>query len=76
MKPALFPSKPARRPLFATLAQTSVQQLRDALRRLTSIHAAAAHDGDEEPFPAGAEDSRSSWTEWEETSFDVRRFHG
>ncbi|MGQ3051482.1 MAG: hypothetical protein ACT6S0_06830 [Roseateles sp.] len=76
MKLAPSTSKPARRVQFASLAQASVQQLRDAIRRLTVAHAAAAHDGDEQAFPAGADDSRSGWTDWEDTSFDVRRFHG
>jgi hypothetical protein len=69
-------SRPLRRVQFATFAQASVQQLRNAIRRLTAAHAAAAPDADEEAFPARADDSRSGWTDWEDTSFDVRRFHG
>lgn len=60
---------------LAALAQASVQQLRDAIRRVTAAHAAAEHL-DEDEFLAGVDVSHSSWNDWEETSFDVRHFHG
>ena len=65
---------------LATLAQASVLQLRDALRRVTSLHAAAARTDAEQQladeFLAGMDAGDASWNDWEETSFDVRQFHG
>ncbi|WP_235537984.1 hypothetical protein [Pelomonas sp. Root1217] len=57
---------------LATLAQASVLQLRDAIRRATATSLPA--DGrNAEAFLAGVEVRDSSWAEWEETSFDVRQ---
>lgn len=68
--------RPAMRVHLAALAHASVQQLRDAIRRVTAAHLPPEETLDEEAFLAGVEVSDSSWTDWEETSFDVRRFHG
>lgn len=73
MKPAA-PDAAVRAPL-ATLAQASVQQLRDVIRRVTTLHAATAEEQLEDEFLAGVEASEVSWSDWEETSFDVRQFH-
>lgn len=59
---------------LATLAQASVLQLRDAIRRATATHLPA--DGrNEQAFLAGVEVSDSTWGEWEETTFDVRHIN-
>ncbi len=63
-------------PHLAALAQASVQQLRDVLRRVTALHAQAAEPLPENEFLAGVEAEELSWSDWEETSFDVRQFHG
>lgn len=63
-------------PPIAALAQASVQQLRDVLRRVTALHAQAAEPLPENEFLAGVEAEELSWSDWQETSFDVRRFHG
>lgn len=68
------PTRAVRIPL-ATMAQASVQQLRDAIRRVTSLHVATLEEQLEDEFLAGVEASEVSWTDWEETSFDVRQFH-
>ena len=67
------PTRTVRFPL-ATLAQASVDQLRDAIRRVTSLHAATAADQLEDEFLAGVQASEVSWTDWEETSCDGRHF--
>lgn len=61
---------------LATLAQASVQQLRAVLGRVTALHADAAKPLPEHEFLAGVEAEELSWSDWEETSFDVREFHG
>ena len=65
---------------LATLAQASVLQIRDALRRVTNLHAGAnAVEPEqllEQEFLAGLEAGETGWNSWEETSFDVRHFHG
>ncbi len=61
---------------LASLAQASVLQLRDAIRRATSLHASSAEELLEDEFLAGVEASDVSWSDWEETNFDVRQFHG
>ncbi|MBW8845352.1 MAG: hypothetical protein JF607_10290 [Burkholderiales bacterium] len=60
---------------LATLAQASVLQLRDALRRVTSLHAHAARERDEQAFLVGVEISGSAWAERAETNFDIRDIH-
>jgi hypothetical protein len=60
---------------LASLAQASVVQLRDAIRRVTALHARTAEEVLEDEFLAGVEASDVSWADWEETSFDVRQFH-
>lgn len=60
---------------LAALAQASVQQLRDTLRRVTSLHAQQPEELLEDEFLAGVEASEASWADWEETSFDVHRSH-
>lgn len=61
---------------LASLAQASVLQLRDAIRRVTSLHASTDEELLEDEFLAGVEASDVSWSDWEETNFDVRQFHG
>jgi len=65
---------------LATLAQASVLQIRDALRRVTSLHSVAFQVEPEQllehEFLAGLEAGETCWNSWEETSFDVRQFHG
>jgi hypothetical protein len=58
------------------LAHASVQQLREAIRRVTLGHVDATDQLDEDEFLAGIEVSDSTWADWEETSFDVRQFRG
>ncbi len=59
---------------LANLAHASVLQLRDAIRRATATHVPA--DGrSEHAFLAGVEVTDSTWGEWEDTAFDVRRDH-
>lgn len=60
---------------LAALAQASVLQLRDAMRRVTTLHALQADDRDSQAFLAGVDVSDSTWSDWEETSFDVRQIH-
>ncbi|MFT7774383.1 hypothetical protein [Roseateles sp.] len=60
---------------LAALAQASVLQLRDAIRRVTALHVAAAEAPPEDEFLAGIEAGEMSWSDWEETNFDVRQFH-
>lgn len=67
------PSRTLRTPL-ASLAQASVEQLRDAIRRVTSLHAVSAEELLQDEFLAGVEASEVGWSDWEETSFDVRHF--
>lgn len=59
---------------LASLAQASVLQLRDAIRRVTSAHAHTAEDLLQDEFLAGVEASDASWADWQETNFDVRQF--
>lgn len=59
---------------LAALAHASVLQLRDALRRVTVMHAAPVEARDDKAFLAGVDVVDSTWGEWEETNFDVR-FH-
>lgn len=59
---------------LATLAQASVLQLRDAIRRVTSAHAHTAEDLLEDEFLAGVEATETTWVDWQETHFDVRQF--
>lgn len=61
---------------LATLAQASVLQLRDALRRVAALHAPTAEEQLEDEFLAGVEAAEASWADWEETSFDVRQLRG
>ncbi len=60
---------------FTALAQASVLQLRDALRRAT----ARPGDRAEIKSPAEAEGVEAvadlRWCEWQETNFDVRHIH-
>lgn len=58
---------------LAHLAQASVQQLRDAIRRVTSAHAHSAEEQLQDEFLAGVEASDVSWDDWQETDFDVRK---
>jgi hypothetical protein len=58
---------------LTTMANASVQQLRDAIRRVTTAHAASVDLLDEAEFRAGVEVSDSTWGEWEDTTFDVRQ---
>lgn len=60
---------------LAALAQASVLQLRDAIRRVTLLHAQVEEERDEQAFLVGVEVSGSTWAEWEETNFDVRHIH-
>ena len=60
---------------LASLAQASVLQLRDALRRATALHAHAASERQEEKAPAAVKPGDSSCGDWQETDFDVRRIH-
>lgn len=60
---------------LATLAQASVLQLRDALRRVTALHAVPTEVPPEDEFFDGVEAGEMSWSDWEETNFDVRQFH-
>lgn len=60
---------------LASLAQASVIQLRDAIRRATATHVPA--DGrDDERFLGGVVVKDSTWGEWQETAFEVRRTAG
>jgi hypothetical protein len=59
---------------LASLAQASVLQLREAIRRVTSAHAHTAEDLLQDEFLAGVETSEASWSDWQETNFDVRQF--
>lgn len=61
---------------LSNLAQASVLQLREALRRVTALHAATAEELLEDEFLAGVEAGGAIGIDWEETSFDVRQFHG
>lgn len=63
---------------LAALAQASVQQLREAIRRVTALHAPPGEptERDPEEFLFGVDVSEAGWTDWEETTFDVRQFHG
>lgn len=57
---------------LASLAQASVLQLRDAIRRVTATHLPA--DGrDEARFLEGVVAKDSSWGEWLDTAYDVRQ---
>jgi hypothetical protein len=57
---------------LASLAQASVLQLRDAIRRATATHVPA--DGrDGERFLEGVVAKDSAWGEWQETTFDVKQ---
>lgn len=62
---------------LAALAQASVLQLRDAMRRVTALHTQAkeGEERDEPAFLAGVEVSGSTWAEWEQTNLDVRHIH-
>lgn len=59
---------------LATLAQASVLQLRETIRRVTSAHAHTAEEQLEDEFLAGVEASDACWADWQETNFDVRQF--
>lgn len=59
---------------LATLAHASVLQLREAIRRVTATH--LPPDGrNEQRFLEGVVVKDSTWGEWEDTTFDVRRLH-
>jgi hypothetical protein len=58
---------------LAALAQSSVLQLREAIRRVTLVHAAAGQQRDEQDLLAGVEVTESTWHEWEETTIDVHQ---
>jgi hypothetical protein len=60
---------------LATLAQASVQQLREVIRRVTSAHAHSAEELLQDEFLAGVEATEASWSDWQETDFDVRQFN-
>jgi len=61
---------------LAALAQASVSQLRDAIRRVTVAHAhAAQQERMAQEFLAGVEVSDSTWADWEETRIDVHQVH-
>ena len=60
---------------LAAIAQASVAQLRDAIRRVTVLHAHAAEERDEHEFLAGVTVIDSTWADWEETTIDVRLAH-
>lgn len=62
-------------PQLAALAHASVLQLREAIRRVTSLHATAAEEQLQDEFLAGVEASEVSWSDWEDTHFDVRGLH-
>jgi hypothetical protein len=62
--------------LLAALALSSVHQLGEAVRRMMSTLDAPDEPSDEDEFLAGVEVSEASWSDWEETSFDVRQFYG
>lgn len=68
-------TRPATRTRLATMANASVQQLRDTIRRVTTAHAVAADRFDEAELPDAVEASDSTWGEWEDTTFDVRKHH-
>ena len=56
---------------LASLAQASILQLRDAIRRATGTHLPA--DGrDAERFLDSVIVKESAWGEWADTAFDVR----
>lgn len=57
------------------MANASVQQLRDTIRRVTTAHVSAADQLDEAEFLAGVEVSDTTWGEWEDTTVDVRQHH-
>ncbi|KQW49540.1 MULTISPECIES: hypothetical protein [unclassified Roseateles] len=61
---------------LADLAQASVQQLREAIRRVTLANVPVADQLDEDEFLAGVVVTDSSWADWEETNFDVRQITG
>lgn len=60
---------------FSALAHASVLQLRDVIRRATALHAAPVEERCEKEFLSGVEVSDSTWSDWEETRFDVRSVH-
>lgn len=60
---------------LAALAHASVLQLREAIHRVTRLHMQAANPRDEQELLSGVEVSDSSWTEWEQTTVDVRHRH-
>ncbi|MBI3350477.1 MAG: hypothetical protein HY020_25180 [Burkholderiales bacterium] len=57
---------------LATLAQASVLQLRDVLRRTTALHVHAAGERHAEKAPAAVKPGNLPCVEWQETDFDVR----
>jgi len=61
---------------FAALAQASVTQLRDTLRRRAAPPPVQpAQERNAQEFLAGVEVSDSTWSDWQETHFDVRNIH-
>ena len=60
---------------LSALAHASVLQLRDAIHRVTALHMQASNPRDERDLLSGVDVSDSTWSEWEETTFDVRHRH-
>lgn len=58
---------------LASLAQASVIQIRDAIRRATAVRPPSECSAVEAEFLAGVEVSDSTWGDWQDTLFDVRR---
>ncbi|KQW45323.1 MULTISPECIES: hypothetical protein [unclassified Roseateles] len=61
---------------FTDLAQASVQQLRETIRRVTLANVPAADQLDEDEFLAGVVVTDSCSADWQETNFDVRQLPG
>ncbi|MDR7331240.1 hypothetical protein ABIC83_000842 [Roseateles asaccharophilus] len=57
------------------MANASVQQLRDTVRRVTTAHATAADPFDKAECPSAVEPGEPTRGEWEDTTFDVRQRH-
>lgn len=62
---------------LAALAHASVLQLRDALRRVSALHAPVAPSRCPAHAPAAEvlDAGKALGSEWEETTFDVRHLH-
>lgn len=67
--------RPVVRDGLTAVAHAPLQQLRDAIRRLTTAPLTCADQLDEEAFLAGVDVRESTWAEWEETTFEVRHIH-